>query len=129
MNKSDSSKLYKIVFEHHDEYLYVYVTGEHDGYDVSIGYWREVADECKKSNVKRVLIEEDIPELVPMSDMYRIASEIPTLGFGGVRVAFVDRYTEQQADNEFGALVATNRGLYGKIFNNIEEAKNWLLDG
>lgn len=129
MNETESSKLYKITFENNAEYLYVYVTGEHDSYDVSIGYWREVADECKRSNVKRVLIEEDIPELVPMSDMYRIASEIPTLGFAGVRVAFVDRYNEHQQDNEFGALVATNRGLYGKIFNNIEEAKNWLLDG
>lgn len=126
-NKADNLKLYQISFEHRPEYLYVYVAGEEDSYEVSIGYWREVAAECKKSNIKKVLIEEDIPEAVEMSDMYRIASEIPLLGFAGVRVAFVDRYTEQQKDNEFGELVATNRGLYGKIFDNTEEAEKWLM--
>lgn len=126
-NKEDNQKPYQISFEHRSDYLYVYVTGLHDSYEISIAYWREVAAECKKSNYKKVLIEEDIPELVAMGDMYRIASEIPLLGFAGVRLAFVDRYSEQQKDNEFGELVATNRGIYGRIFNNIKEAKKWLL--
>lgn len=62
-----------------------------------------------------------------MGEMYQLASEIPQLGFFGVRIAFVDRYIEQQDLNEFGEFVAVNRGLHGKIFNDVKEAEKWLL--
>ena len=39
----------------------------------------------------------------------------------------VDRYLDQQEVNSFGELVAVNRGLSGKVFNNIAEAESWLL--
>jgi hypothetical protein len=127
MESNKAEKPYQITFEQRPEYLYVYVAGEQDSYEISTSYWRDVAAECNKSKAKLILIEEDIPETVSMNDMYRIASEIPQMGFTGVRIAFVDRYAEQQKDNEFGELVATNRGLYGKIFDNVEEAEAWLL--
>jgi len=44
-----------------------------------------------------------------------------------VRVAFFDRYAEQNQLNEFGELVAVNRGITGKIFNDIQTAEEWLL--
>lgn len=49
------------------------------------------------------------------------------MGFAGVRVAFVDRYVEHLKGNEFGELVATSRGLYGKVFDTMEKAEKWLL--
>jgi hypothetical protein len=60
-------------------------------------------------------------------EMYQFTSEIPNIGFSGIRVAFVDRRLNQQELNKFGELVATNRGLNGKIFNSSEEAEEWLL--
>lgn len=124
---SDQSDSYRISFEYRPEYLYVYVSGEHDSYEISLRYWREIADECSKNEVKKVLIDEDIPEAISMGEMYRLASEIPQLGFFGIRIAFVDRYIEQQDSNEFGELVAQNRGMYGKIFNDFNAAETWLL--
>lgn len=62
-----------------------------------------------------------------MGEMYQLASEIPQLVFFGIRIAFVDRFIEQQDSNEFGELVAVNRGLYGKIFNDFKVAEKWLL--
>jgi len=59
--------------------------------------------------------------------MYQIASEIPQMGFLGIRIAFVDQYIEQQSLNEFGEIVATNRGIHGKIFSDFDEAEKWLL--
>ena len=62
-----------------------------------------------------------------MAEVFQLASEIPKMGFGSTRVAFVDRYLDQQEVNSFGELVAVNRGLSGKVFNDITEAENWLM--
>jgi hypothetical protein len=123
----DTAKDYKLEFERRPGYLYAYVSGEHDSLDISRRFWREIADECKRVKADKLLIVEDIEEVVSTMEMYQIASEIPQLGFTGVRIAFVDRYIEQQPANEFGEIVATNRGVFGKIFNDVREAEAWLL--
>jgi hypothetical protein len=126
--REESAKPYQINFEHRSQYLYVYVSGEHDSYEISRRYWLEVADECGKTGYKKVLIEEDIEETVSLPEVFQLASEIPQMGFQGVRVAFFDRFAEHEDLNQFAELVATNRGLIGRAFNNFEEAENWLLD-
>lgn len=125
--KNTSSKPYQISFEHRPNYLYVYVSGEHDSYEISHQYWSEVAQECNETNYKKVLIEEDIKENVSVAEAFRLAAELPLMSFRGVCVAFCDRYAEQQELNEFGELVATNRGLFARVFNDFNEAEKWLL--
>lgn len=123
----ESSKLYELTLEYRPQYLYAFVRGEKDSCEISRQYWQEIADECNRSGIKKVLIEEDIKENISMSDMYRFASEIPQLGFHGVRVAFVDRQESQHQLNQFGETVATNRGLSSRVFNNFTEGEKWLL--
>ena len=120
------NKPYKISFEPRPEYLYVYVSGDEDNYEISHQYWMEVAEHCRRTMCKKVLIEEDIKETASMADVYRLASELPNMGFLGVRIAFYDRFAAHQDLNEFGELVAVNRGLHGKIFNDFDEAEKWL---
>jgi len=55
--------------------------------------------------------------------MYRFTSEILDIGFSGIRVAFVDRHLNQRELNKFGELVATNRGLLAKVFDDAEKAE------
>lgn len=124
---SNDDKPYQITFEERSEYLYVYVTGDHDSYEISRAFWLEVAEVSRKTGCKKVLLEEDIPEAVSISDMYHLVSELPQMGFYGFRIAFIDRYAEQNDLNEFGELVAVNRGMMGKIFNDINAAEEWLL--
>jgi len=126
-NTPNASKSYELSFEHRPQYLYAYVCGEHDSYEISKQYWQEVADECKKTDYKKVLIDEDISANVSITEIYEFASEIPKMGFQGIRVAFFDRYPEQQKINSFGETVATNRGLFSRIFTNFDEAEKWLL--
>jgi hypothetical protein len=122
-----SAKPYKLTFEYRPQYLYAFVTGEKDSYEISKQYWQEIAGECRKSGIRKVLIDEDIKENVSMSEMYQFASEIPQLGFFGIRVAFLDRQQDQQQLNQFGETVATNRGLFSRVFSNFDEAEEWLL--
>lgn len=126
--QADSGKLYFIKFEHRPEYLYAYVTGEKDNIEISSQYWNEVAEECSRNNYKKVLVEEDISETVAtVLELYQFAAELPKYGFSGIYIAFVDRYIEQNDLNKFVELVASNRGLMGKVFNDVTEAEKWLL--
>ena len=127
MQQSDVSKPYQIEFDYRPNYLYVYISGQKDSLAISRQFWQEIAGECKKIQSTKVLILEDIKGAISTAEMYQLATEIPQMGFYGIRIAFVDRYIEQQELNKFGEIVANNHGLRGKIFNNVEEAENWLL--
>ncbi len=126
MNVEDS-KLYKLEFDERTDYLYAHVLGDKDNVEISTQYWREIADECRRTKCRKVLIVEDLKESVSTTETYQIASEIPHMGFFGIQIAFVDQHIEQHAVNEFGELVANNRGIYVKLFNSPEEAEKWLL--
>ena len=119
-------KPYQISFEQRPDYLYVYVEGEHDSYSISHAYWSEISLECERVKASRVMVEENLTESGSVVEMYQIASEIPGM-FSGVAIAFVDRHADQAELNEFGELVAVNRGVTGKFFVDAEDAKEWLL--
>lgn len=120
-------KPYKISFEERPHYLYVYVEGEQDSYAISIAYWQEVARECRARETTRVLVDENIVQNVSVTEIYQVAAEIPAM-FSGIAIAFRDRYADQAEINEFGVLVAQNRGVIGKFFVEMDEAEKWLLD-
>lgn len=130
MTKSDSksSQAYRINFEMRPQYLYAYVSGMRDSVEISLNYWREIAEECKRRKAARVLVEEDIMQPVSKLETYQIASEIPRMNFKNVLIAFVDRFLEHQEVNQFGEVVASNRGLRVKVFNEVSEAEKWLLE-
>jgi hypothetical protein len=127
MTDDDFSKPYNLTLENREGYLYAYVEGDADSYEISRAFWEEIAENVRRTGAERVLIDENIVQSVSMAEVYQLASEIPKMGFGSTRVAFVDRYLDQQEVNSFGELVAVNRGLSGKVFNNVAEAETWLL--
>ena len=127
MNDDDAENLYRLTLENRPGYLYAYVEGEQDSYDISRAYWQEIADEAARLGANRVLIDENIVESASLVDTYQLASEIPSMGFSTTRIAFVDRYLDQQEINSFGELVAVNRGLIAKVFNDTASAEEWLL--
>jgi hypothetical protein len=129
-SNTDNKKPYNLIFEQRERYLYAAVDGDEDTVEISAQYWQEVADKCKELGTKRVLIVEDLPGggVTSMMDVYELATALPQMGFLGIRVAFVDAHLDQQSVNEFGELVATNRGLYGKIFNNFADGEHWILN-
>ena len=126
---NESEKPYRLTFEHRPSYLYVYVEGEEDSYEISARYWREIADVCKANKFTKVLIVEDIVANGTIADAYQLSAELPQMGYLGIKVAFVDKYLEQQELNLFGELTAVNRGINAKVFNDIDEAEKWLLAG
>jgi hypothetical protein len=121
-----SEKSYTIVFEDHPDYLFALVHGDQYGYEVLSGFLKDIADECKRRNFRKVLIEENISATASKEDVYRTASELPELGFAGIRMAYVDRFTDQKEINEFGHDVAVDNGIKVEIFATQAEADAWL---
>lgn len=128
MSAPFDGKSYTITLELRPEYLYAYVKGEADSYEITVGYWSEIAQACAENNVKRLLVDEDLAEqTVSMSDVYQGAADLSSMGLNGVKIAFFDRHADHHDLNQFGELVATNRGLFCKVFNDFDEAERWLL--
>ena len=124
----EGGNLYSITFELRPHYLYAHVKGDADSYDISHAYWTEISAECAKHNVEKLLVDEDLAQpMQSMSEVFQGASERSFMGLGGLKIAFVDRHAEQHEQNLFGELVATNRGLFLKVFDNFEDGENWLL--
>ena len=121
-----SSRRYTIVYENYPTYLYALVHGEAYGYDILSGFLKEIADECKVRGFKQVLIEENISAGATKEDAYRIASELPEFGFAGIRMAYVDRFLDQEEVNEFGRDVAVHNGIDVRLFSDQEMADRWL---
>lgn len=126
MNAIQPARAYTIVFENYPNYLYALVHGDKYGYEVLAGFLREISDEVKKRGFDRVLVEENISATASKEDIFRIASELPELGFADIKLAYIDRFQEQWDLNEFGENVAVENGVDVKIFADQSEADTWL---
>lgn len=127
MPTNTPEKDYRITFEQRPDYLYALVEAEQDSYEISLAYWREIADECKVRNITKVMVEEDMQGTATMVEAYQVAAELPKMGFLGIKLAFVDTHLDQSDLNAFGELVAVNRGVNGKFFNDQAVAEAWLI--
>jgi hypothetical protein len=128
MTAPNNGKPYSITFEVRPHYLYAYVKGDADSYEISNAYWQEVSAEIAKHKMEKLLVDEDLSQPIgSMSDIFKGASERSFMGLSGVKIAFVDRHADQHEQNLFGELVATNRGLYCKVFSDFNEGENWLV--
>ena len=122
-----TEKQYTLTFEERPGYLHARVEGEHDSYEISRNFWIEIAAECERRGTTKLLVEENIPEVVSFSEMYNIAADLPDLLFG-VSLAFVDPFADQAELNSFGELVAQNRGVRGRFFADVDSAEDWLRE-
>lgn len=127
MASDETQDKYRLTFEQRPGYLYAYVEGTEDSYEISREFWQKIADKAAETGASRVLIDENIEMAGSFADVFKLASEIPDMGFGRARIAFVDRFLDQSEINEFGELVAVNRGVNGLVFNDLDSAEQWLL--
>jgi hypothetical protein len=128
MSTAPTPKPYEITFEQRDGYLYACVEGPFDSYEISNAYWKDVAAECEKRQTRKLLLDERLDSPMPsMTEVFQGASERCYMGLSGIKIAFVDTKSDHHEFNLFGELVATNRGLFCKVFNDIAAGERWLL--
>ncbi len=127
MNHIELRTDFSLYFETRGEYLYVRIEGSGVDYDVHRECWEKIAEEFRRSQQFRLLIEQNSVEQPSMSDTFQLSSDIAEMGFDDCKFAYVDEKEENRDINEFGEVVALNRGLNCKTFSNMDEAETWLL--
>jgi len=116
---------YKITIEQNPTYLHATVTGSNSR-DTVTQYLSEIQQECSKRNCFRVLIEENLegPRLDAM-EIFALVSEGSMKALGKFEaMAYVDQKMGEMAN--FAETIAVNRGMPISVFDNVDDAKEWL---
>lgn len=117
---------YSLTFDHRPYYLSVLVEGPEDTLAVSLAYWADIAAECRRHHVGRLLVLEKLQTRSNNDDASQLIAELPRMGFREIRIAFVD--TTESVDLMVHAELESRKvGLIGRVFGNEWAAVNWLL--
>lgn len=121
-----SSKGYDLILERRAHYLFAKVSGPRDTLQISIDYWTEIAEECARAPVERLLVLEELDERSTVIDMAEMIKLLPRMGFRDMRLAFVDP-KEDVGMLVFAEVRALEVGLAGHVFGGVDAAERWLL--
>lgn len=124
---TDHSHTYQLKFEERPGYLYAVVRSENIDLETALSYLSEVANKCEEINIDRLLLERDVPVMLPAADLFFIANAFLEM-IKGRRVAFVNRHSPIETDMKFLITIGTNRGAHYKLFDDVEAAEKWLMD-
>ena len=102
------------------------VEGPEDTLEISLAYWAEVAVECRRHHVSRLLVIEKLETRSNAEDAGLLIAELQKMGFGDIRIAFVDT-TESVDVMVHAELESRKAGLVAHVFGNELMATRWLL--
>ena len=74
--QSNSKRGAQIKFEEHQDYLYAFISGEHDSLAISLDCWRRVIDECHHREYVKLLVEEAFPNQLSVTEIYTLTAAI-----------------------------------------------------
>ena len=115
---------YTIKLDDRREYLYAFVSGEILTPEIAKQYWDEIANKAFEIRQTKIMIEKDFAQSVSAAEMLEMGTYL-----GGIlstkKIAFLDRHGNV-AINNLGQKIALNRGVNMKVFENIEDAEEWL---
>ena len=88
-----------------------------------------ITEACQEHECYRVLGIAFSHDPVSISDGFDHAELFQELGIGSrYKIAWVETNRDSVEPVEFVEDVLYNRGLPGKLFKNVEDARNWLVD-
>lgn len=97
-------------------------------YDFSVKLWTTVAEMCQKNNCFNVLGIANTTTPIEAVEGYDHARLFRELNIGhDYRIAWVELNPDAVDIVSFIETVLVNRGLPGRLFPTVEEARNWLL--
>jgi hypothetical protein len=115
---------YYIEFENRGEYLYVLVGGELVTPEIAKLYWDQIAEKCDELNASKILIEKDFAQTVSAPEILEMGLYLGRI-LPGKKIAFFDRYSNKGV-NELGKVIARNQGVQLRVFENVEDAEQWI---
>ena len=119
---------FKVRFEQHPGYLRAYVHDGRDSLEVSIAMWKLLGEQCRKLNIRRLLVLEDLEGTVDVAEVPKVIDAMIEFGFADIRCAFVELGTDQQG-SEHGAILLTEHGMRTHVGGDEFAARHWLMYG
>ncbi len=122
----------KLKYRVFEAYLWVEFTGHRtSGQEVEEGIktWKQVADIARKENQNRIMVVTKVKGRLPIVSVFNITDSLDVIGWrpdfivAGVapdKIAFTNLSIYE--------IIMQNHGYEGKMFENENEAKKWLLD-
>ena len=84
---------------------------------------------CRETGIKKVLLVIELTGRLSSVDAYEIVSSSEEYGWSReFKLAFVNLNADSLEDSYFTETVAVNRAYSMNVFDNEDEAKDWLLD-
>jgi len=125
---AENERTYQLEFEERPGYLFARVTSDHLTREDAHDYLREIAERSNAMDCKKVLIERDVPTILPASDLFFTTNEFVKM-MQGARIAIVSPHVTNHQALEFVTMVGSNRGASFHLHRTLEEAEQWLLSG
>jgi hypothetical protein len=111
--------------EFRDPFLHVIVGGLKVTPQVALEYWHEIIEECERLGCRRILLEHNFIEMIPMREMLDIIGPVAEM-LKGRMLAFYDRYGNYETP-EAGKKILRSQEVKMQIFHNLTDAERWLL--
>jgi hypothetical protein len=112
----------------HENYLHVKIRGM-GNYENALQLWQRVVSACEQYECYRVLGEQYLHDSITTLEAFNLPAMFKKLGITTkYQFAWVDNNPRTRDTTEFVYNVLANRSLsYGKLFHNVESARQWLL--
>jgi hypothetical protein len=125
-----STPPYSLAFENAGDYLRVEISGPGDSLEVSLAYWRDIADECERRGA-RALLAVDLFENEPLepAEVEQVIEAMRNSYMQNVRVAYCELNSAAVSQAEYGELTAREVGFTVRVFASEHEAELWLRYG
>jgi hypothetical protein len=113
----------------HENYLHVDVKGV-GTYESALALWSQIAEACEQYQCFNILGEQYLIETVTTTEAFDHPALFKKAGINFKhRIAWIDKNPRTRETTAFIRDVLTNRSIgYGKLFNDTETAKQWLLE-
>lgn len=123
---------YETAFEIFDNYIRAEVSGDRrPGHEVAdaLHSGRQVSSACKTHGIYNLLVIFKMTGRLPAMYAHEIYSDPEAFGWSrDIKVALIDENPESQEDSLFSHTVAVNRAYNAQVFDDEDEALEWLLD-
>lgn len=122
--------VFHIEFGTTDYGLRAWVTGTNGTLETTLAYWRAIAEEVRRLSPSGLLVVDDMEGLPPPPEqLLQFVQAMQGQGMEAVRIAYVERHTEQIPQVEFAGLLANEHGFNAQIFGDEAAAVRWLRYG
>jgi hypothetical protein len=122
-----ASRPYELTFESRPEFLYARVAAPEINRSLKLDYLAEVLLACARSRCKQILLERDIPVMVPDEEFASTVEEVVRAS-ENVAIAFVNGHKTIEPKLKKFVAESKKRGGKFRYFNDRSKAEKWLLD-